>query len=312
MASQSPRWIWNKGLASRCDWRIPDEFPNGHDYVPVPNFAGGDVGLGPLDLIEHAERFDDIGGGALVWVRGSWLGSFVARVLPRIRGDFVLVSGDTDSSLPSESPEIAAALLASPYMLRWYTQNYDGTGPQGRMSPIPIGLDFHTRCERPAWGEAMATAAEQEAELEEIACSLPPVAERIPAIHVDFGWTTDAALPRFGARLSQPRRWIADTLRSHPLVISEGTRLPQTEVWRRRGRYAFCLSPHGHGLDCHRTWEALVLGQVVLVPSSSLDPLFEEVRAFPFARWQDLTAENLASWLEAARLLAHPAPALTS
>ena len=55
-----------------------------------------------------------------------------------------------------------------------------------------------------------------------------------------------------------------------------------------------------------------MLGLVVLVPSSSLDPLFEEVRAFPFARWQDLTVENLASWLEAARPLAHPAPALTS
>jgi hypothetical protein len=48
------------------------------------------------------------------------------------------------------------------------------------------------------------------------------------------------------------------------------------------------------------------------VPSSSLDPLFEEVRAFPFASWSDLTADNLSGWMEAARGLDHPAPALTS
>jgi hypothetical protein len=299
-------------LAARCDWRIPDEFPNGHDYVPVGDFAGGDVGVGPLDLIEDAERFDGIGGGELVWVRGSWLGSFVERVLPRIRGAFVLVTGDSDSSLPSELPVIADALLASPFLLHWYTQNYDGAGPQGRMSPIPIGLDFHTRSERPEWGEAVATPPEQEAELDEIAGSLPPLAERIPAIYVDFGWSTDPALPRPGARLIRSRSSIVTALRSHPLVVSQDMRLPQTEVWRRRGQYAFCLSPHGNGIDCHRTWEALVLGHVVLVPSSSLDPLFEEVRAFPFARWQDLTAEHLAAWLEAALLRAHPAPALTS
>jgi hypothetical protein len=312
MSRRSPKWIWNKGLASRCDRRIPDEFPDGHDYVPVPTFAGDHVALGPLDLIEQVDRFDDIGGGELIWVRGSWLPSFVDRVLPRIRGDFVLVTGDTPSSLPSAAPRLAAALLASPYMLHWYTQNHDGTEPESRISPIPIGLDLHTRSERPAWGEGVATPADQEVELEEIAQTMPPLAERIPAIYVDFGWSTDPAQPPHGARLFQPRGWIAAALRSHPLVIHQDMQLPRAEVWRRRGRYAFSLSPHGLGLDCHRTWEGLLLGQAVLVPSSSLDPLFEGIRAFPFARWADLTADNLASWLDAASLLEHPASALTS
>jgi hypothetical protein len=312
MGPRSPQLIWNKGLASRCDRRIPDEFPNGQEYVHVPAFAGRDVDAGPLDLVDDVECFDDIGGGELVWVRGSWLASFVERVLPRIRDDFVLVTGDTDSSLPSDAPKIAAALLDSPHMLRWYTQNFDGSRPESRISPIPIGLDLHTRSERPAWGEAVATPAEQEAELEAIARTLPPLAERVPAIYVDFGWSTDPRPPRSGARLSQPRNWIVAVLRSHPLVVCQDTRLPRAEVWRRRGRYAFSLSPHGNGLDCHRTWEGLVLGQVVLVPSSSLDPLFEGVTAFPFAGWEDLTSDNLARWLDMACRLAHPAPALTS
>jgi hypothetical protein len=312
MGPSSPQLIWNKGLAARCDRRIPDEFPNGQDYVHVPTLAGRDVGPGPLDLIDHVERFDDIGGGELIWVRGSWLPSFVEQVLPRIRDDFVLVTGDTDSSLPSDAPKIAAALLDSPHMQRWYTQNYDGTGPEPRISRLPIGLDLHTQSERPAWGEAVATPVEQEAELKAIARTLPPLAERIPAIYVDFGWSTDSRPPRRGARLFEPRNWITAVLRPHPLVVHQDARLPRSKVWRRRGRYAFSLSPHGNGLDCHRTWEGLVLGQVVLVPSSSLDPLFEGVRAFPFAHWSDLTSDNLAGWLDMAGQLGHPADELTS
>jgi hypothetical protein len=309
---RAPTRIWNKGLASRCDRRIPDEFPNGHDHVLVPTFASEHVGAGPLDLIDRVERFDDIGGGELVWVRGSWLPSFVDRVLPRIRGDFVLVTGDTPSSLPSSAPAVAAALLESPYMLHWYTQNYDGTAGQSRVSPIPVGVDLHTRSVRPAWGQDMATPAEQEAELEDIAHELPPLAARIPAIYIDFVQSAYRTPAPPGASLVQPRMWVAAVLRFQPRVVHQDTELARAETWRRRGEYAFVLSPHGVGLDCHRTWEALVLGHVVLVPSSSLDPLFDEVRAFPFASWNDLTADNLSGWMEAARRLDHPAPALTS
>jgi hypothetical protein len=312
MNRPAPRWIWNKGLASRCDRRIPDEFPNGHDHVPVPTLSGDHVRAGPLDLIDDVERFDDIGGGELVWVRGSWLPSFVERVLPRIRGHFVLVTGDTPSSLPSSAPMAAAALLESSYMLHWYTQNYDGTAGPSRVSPIPVGIDLHTRSVRPAWGQAIATPAEQEAELDAIAHELPPLAARIPAIYIDFVSSAYRTPSPPGASLVQPRRVIAGVLRFHPRVVHQDTRMSRAETWRRRGEYAFVLSPHGVGLDCHRTWEALALGHVVLVPSSSLDPLFEEVRAFPFASWSDLTADNLSGWMEAARGLDHPAPALTS
>ena len=129
---------------------------------------------------------------------GSWLPSFVDRVLPRIRGHFVLVTGDSPSSLPSSAPAVAVALLESPYMLHWYTQNYDGTAGQGRVSPIPVGVDLHTRSVRPAWGRAMATPAEQEAELDEIAHELPPLAARIPAIYIDFVRSAYRTPPRPG------------------------------------------------------------------------------------------------------------------
>jgi len=68
-------------------------------------------------------------------------------------------------------------------------------------------------------------------------------------------------------------------------------------MWRKRGAYAFVLSPHGTGLDCHRTWEALALGHIVIVPSSSLDLLYRDLPVVAVKDWSELTAEKLAKWI---------------
>lgn len=39
----------------------------------------------------------------------------------------------------------------------------------------------------------------------------------------------------------------------------------------------YVLSPFGNGLDCHRTWEALLLDTIPIVESSPIDNLFSEL-----------------------------------
>jgi len=41
--------VWNKGIAARCDWRIPDEFPAGLGYASALEPAGHSV---PPHLLE--------------------------------------------------------------------------------------------------------------------------------------------------------------------------------------------------------------------------------------------------------------------
>lgn len=50
----------------------------------------------------------------------------------------------------------------------------------------------------------------------------------------------------------------------------------------------FVISPHGHGLDCHRTWEALSLGAFPIVLSSTLDSLYEDLPVLIIKSWEDL------------------------
>jgi hypothetical protein len=67
-------------------------------------------------------------------------------------------------------------------------------------------------------------------------------------------------------------------------------------MWRRRGSYAFVISPHGNGLDCHRTWEALALGHIVLVPESPLQPLYSKLPVVALRSWGEINAQNLKRW----------------
>ena len=43
----------------------------------------------------------------------------------------------------------------------------------------------------------------------------------------------------------------------------------------KRSQFVFALSPFGNGLDCHRTYESLLMGNIVIMHSSPLDALWE-------------------------------------
>ena len=44
----------------------------------------------------------------------------------------------------------------------------------------------------------------------------------------------------------------------------------------KRSEYVFSLSPFGNGLDCHRTYESLLFGNIIIIQSSPLDKLFKK------------------------------------
>jgi hypothetical protein len=297
--------VWNKGIAALCDLRIPDEFPDGRNYSSAPALAGAMASSKlPNDLISDPQSYAKIREGALVWVRISWLRSFVRQVLPLLTARFVLVTGDSDSCVPSELGAEAQILLQSPKIAHWYTQDYDATVVSEKISPLPIGIDFHLLSEKPVWGENITSPEQQERTLKSVADQLRSCEERIQQVYVDFAWQKSFGFrhyrrfhPLVGTRFRENRRATTRKVRGLPGVFLQQGPLPRTELWRERGKYAFVLSPHGMGLDCHRTWEALALGHIVLVPTSSLDPLYTGLPVVPFRSWDEIAPANLEKWL---------------
>jgi hypothetical protein len=41
--------------------------------------------------------------------------------------------------------------------------------------------------------------------------------------------------------------------------------------------YKFCVSPPGRGIDCHRTWESLMVGTIPICLSSTLNPIYTDL-----------------------------------
>jgi Coenzyme PQQ synthesis protein D (PqqD) len=284
--------VWNKGIAAMCDWRIPDEFPVGRDYSRVPTPEGH---VAPPDLLDNLILdpmvYRDIRNGDLVWVKLSWLKSFVKQVLPFVKAKVVLVTGDSDTSVPSGAMLEAEAILRCSNIVHWYAQNCDCPDFMGRMSPIPIGIDFHTLMERRLWGENISSSRQQELVLQSIRRDLPSVQERIHKVYIDFAWQAADLRP------TASRQEIVEKCRTNECVYLQRGPLRRSRMWRKRGEYAFVLSPHGVGLDCHRTWEALALGHIVLVPSSQLDSLYAGLPVIPIRDWSEITPQTLEGLL---------------
>lgn len=249
----------------------------------------------------------ELGPGASVHVKADLLGRFTAQLLPALRHPVVLVTGDSDASPVRRH----RALLDDPRIAHWFAQNCDVPERHPRLTRLPIGLDnpvFNKLEKRlgfvvtmllgrtPADASALRNDIGDQAELQRVRATLPhPTARPLRAL-CTFHQNQKIVAPDL-ANLpdrAQACRELAD----HPLCEFVPRRLKQRECWARHGEFAFEVSPQGNGLDCFRTWEALLLGTIPIVRRSTLNPLFEDER-LPVAivdTWADITAAALARW----------------
>lgn len=269
--------IWSRGLALLCD-------RNG-GFAYVRKQRGG--GRPPIayDPADYAAVRD----GDLVWVRASSLADFVERTLPTIHAKFALITGDEDLAIPS-GLESAGDILASPNVVCWFAQNVDGTDTTGKVHPIPIGVDFHTIANGRRWKHWQATPAQQEAELERLRARMLGNASRLVKAHADFHFNT-------GRRIDpESRDAVWKKLVDNPNVDFQMRKLPRYDLWCMKTRYAFAICPPGNGLDCHRTWESLLLGNIPIVKRSSLDGLYDGLPVAIVDDFGEITTEALHRW----------------
>ena len=99
--------------------------------------------------------------------------------------------------------------------------------------------------------------------------------------------------------LAGPQRRLAvSELLSCEHVDMLTSRVSQSAIWRRYAQYPFVVTTRGNGLDCHRTWELIYLGCIVITKTSSLDPLYSELPVDLVDDWNAVReTANLAYWL---------------
>lgn len=286
-------------LAGHCDYDLIPRLYNFElkdekrcEYVSIRGIAKNCDHF-PQSIVSDTGDFDPndykcIKENESVFVISSVLDKFVKIILPTL-GDtkFKLITGACVKGVPHEISSIHKnnyIKIFQKNVTRWYTQNFDGTV---ECVPIPLGIDYHTlqRGNHP-WGP-MASATEQETILKE-------------ASNFNFEYKSTRTFSSFHfqrfERHGRDRHRAIDHLKNVKFNDVIKNPVPRKSLWDCMRSYKFIISPHGNGLDCHRTYESIILGSVPIVRSSTLDGLYEGMPVLIVDDWKDITKEVLENY----------------
>lgn len=218
---------------------------------------------------------------------------YIIQHLHLITVPFVIISAMEDYSFPYEiNINYVKLITQNSFFKHWFTVNctlekYDPT----YITPIPYGLDYWTLQNKPYFGLPSASDFEQDTILDQVASNTQHFSKRIPMIYANFHLNpTDARHGGYRQKLKNiiPR----------DIIYYQNTALDRTQVWENITKYAFVLSPPGNGLDCIRTFEALVLGCIVILHKNTLNTdMYTDLPVYIVDNYSSITKDLLENIL---------------
>ena len=208
-----------------------------------------------------------------VYVISSALKDWFKKVYPEIKKSklkIILVTGDSIVGTPlaalSISKNLVKEIRNDGIILHWFCQNCDIRW-NSYITPIPLGIDYHTINRQSYWGEMRTHYITQELILNSNSMN------RFEDFNTrKYSLFCDIHLNKYV--YNQDRR---DAFQSISKIKNSYTlkkRIPRYQYWKEMKKCNYILAPKGRGLDTHRIWEAFVLGVVPIVMKSSIDKIF--------------------------------------
>jgi hypothetical protein len=220
-----------------------------------------------VENFSHHFTPEDVPAKSIIYIEVDSLGYFFNAIFPRIQNPIILISHNGDMPAPGAF----ATYLDDPRIIIWFGQNCDTTGHQ-KFYPIPIGIA------NARWKHGNTAVFDR------ILDNLPTEKARkknntqLQRIYINFSPETNPI------RLSLHKKMHGKSFVS---CCIPHRRLDAYLAEMAEHRYT--LSPFGNGLDCHRTWEALLVGSLPIVQSSTLDPLYKELPVIIVQNREDIT-----------------------
>jgi hypothetical protein len=155
----------------------------------------------------------------------------------------------------------------------WFGQNRDSKVPKNdRLHAVPIGI------ENGQW-----PGGDPREWTRILAADLPQWSERRTLLVISFSDKTNPERASYRALF----RSFPDTI--YTSGLSHNAYLDTV------AHAKFVLSPPGNGPDCHRTWEAILMGAIPIVLSSGLDELYHDAPVLVVDSYQLVTETVLRS-----------------
>jgi len=262
----------------------------------------------------NPKTFGNTHASDIICIRGYQLRDFIDKIFKNISHPIILVTCDAVTTMPSDiwptrpnalqvangygvskkSPSMSfSSFLKDDRLLHWFAQNLEDvalTNANGnKITSLPIGIDYHTldytKNNHPF---------SQERELIGVVRSLPPLASRPLKVSANFHFNNSSK--RWSGIFGEDRSVIAERMRNNPNVVLQKEKLDRSRTWKDHGNYSFVLSPEGMGLDCHRTWEALILSCIPIVRRGPMTRVYDGLPVVLVDSWSEITHENLVKW----------------
>lgn len=194
--------------------------------------------------------------------------------------DFALLSHNGDANFTTADSRDRPSCV-----VQWFGQNLNvSNGPS--LFSLPIGLERRFWSRR-RFGETGLKRKKLLRHRRTSYCTRN-------LLYVNFGVSTN----------EEKRAWIPPHFQTKDwaVVRREGLGGDLDRYYREAAESAFALSPIGHGLDCHRTWELLYLGVIPVVERTPLfEQLYDDLPVLIVDDIRDLTRSYLRSALTAMR-----------
>jgi hypothetical protein len=233
----------------------------------------------------------------VIYIKSNMIADFIDNVLPKIDKKIILVTANDDASIPVDllSYDTFVNTINNDKILHWFSQNcIESLHP--KLTVIPLGVNFHC-CAYEQSGNRMhwkvehpLSPIEQEEIIINILNSSKPFYKRNVKCYSSFNLTI--------WRKFDSQRLIAIQQIPKELIDYQEKQISRKDTWTKQSEYAFVVSPMGNGFDCHRTWEALILGCIVIVKKSPIDSLFDELPVLIVNEWSDITQDLLTETVD--------------
>lgn len=260
-------------------------------YLPTTNFQSsfpyitGDTIRESCDhILDTVQDFDHtkVQAGDTIFVMINFLEYFFEEYHPRIQNPYIIVTAHFFDESDDGVPGKFVRYLHEDKLAGWFTHNAD-TVLHPKLHHLPIGIAnaYYSSGDKAAFDESIQLYGNNK--------------NRTKLLYMNFSFRSScikcAAERQAAYNEFSNKPWCTAVFQTNPedAVLRQSMR----SYLREMAQHKFVVSPRGNGLDCFRTWEALLMGCYPIVISSSLNPLFKDLPVVIVNSWSEVTQEFL-------------------
>lgn len=210
---------------------------------------------------------------------------FFSENLNLLTQSSILITSDGDRDTPSSyKNETVNKILECDKIKKWFTQNYDLSINNEKLNFYPIGINIHHK--KKHMNLSYFGILERLFILNKRQITIKKEPKIFCDSHLNF--------------THPERKNMFKILKNNKRIEFLNERVDFNQIHDLYSKYQFVLSPRGNGVDCYRTWEAFILGAIVITKTSSLDKMYldNNLPVVILQDWNELNVSNLEDKLK--------------